>query len=80
MTTRLLSITRISDGMYDVVFEVEGARQGMVCTIVDQNGIRAVRPQPDLMMQLGIQPRLIAAAIVAFDTVCASGEVASEAQ
>jgi len=50
----------------------------MVCTIVDQHGVRAVRPQPDLMMPLGIHPRLIAAAIVAFDAVCAPEAAASE--
>jgi hypothetical protein len=78
MTSQLLSITRISDGKYDVVFEVAGARQVMACSIVDQNGIRGVRPQPDLVMQLGI--RLIAAAVLAFDAVCVSGATASGAQ
>ncbi len=67
MTSRLRSITRLHAGEYELVFDEGGLTRPMVCAVVDVDGIRVVKPHPDLMTSVGVSPRLIAAAVLAFD-------------
>jgi hypothetical protein len=73
MSTRLRSISSIEDHDYEVILEIDGQCQSMRCRVVECNGIRAVQPEPDLMSRLAFSPRLLAAAVLAFDDVATQG-------
>lgn len=67
MVTRLYSITCTELDEYEVVLDVDGLRQSMRCRVVECDGIRVVQPDPDYMSRLTFSPRLLVAAILAFD-------------
>lgn len=75
MNAVLRSITRIRAGEYDVVFDVNDGSRTMRCTVAEVDGIRAVEGNPDLLCSLGVWPRLIAAAVGAFDACVRNEEV-----
>ena len=39
----------------------------MLCRVVEHTGLRVVQPSPDLTTTLPFSPRLLAAAVIAFD-------------
>lgn len=69
MTVRLHSISCTESGDYVVILDIDGAQRSMRCRVVDQGGVRVVQPEPDLMTRLPFSPRLLAAAVLAFDDV-----------
>ena len=68
MTTRLHSISALASqkDAYDVVLNVDGKMESMICRIVVQSGIRMIDPTPNLMFGLPFDPRILGAAVVAF--------------
>ncbi|MBX3263013.1 MAG: hypothetical protein KF782_25280 [Labilithrix sp.] len=70
MSTTLHSISRTEGDrdVYEVVLDVDGQRQSMLCRVVEHTGIRVVRPTPDLMSTFPFPPRLLVAAVLAFDS------------
>ncbi|MCW5831695.1 MAG: hypothetical protein KIS78_04480 [Labilithrix sp.] len=76
MSTILHSISRI-DGdrdVYEVILDVDGRRQSMLCRVVEHTGIRVVQPTPDLISTLPFAPRLLVAAVLAFDDARKEGD------
>jgi len=73
MNTRLCRISCIESGEYEVIVDIDDERQTMLCRIIEHGGMRIVQPQPDLMSRLTFSPRLLAAAILAFDDVRRDG-------
>lgn len=69
MKTSLCSIARTDtdDDVYEVFLELDGHRQSMRCRVVEHTGIRVVQPSPDLISTLPFPPRLLVAAVLAFD-------------
>lgn len=72
MSARFHSIARVQEHAYEVTFELDGRQRSMLCKVIDADGVRVVRPEPDLMVSLGISPRLVAAAVLAFDALVSS--------
>lgn len=73
MSARLRSITWISPHGYSLVFDVDGATRTCACKVIEHAGIRLVQAEPDFLFELGISPRLIAAAVIAVDQVNDAG-------
>lgn len=74
MSTRLHSIRWVASSEYEVSLQDDdGALRTMICRVVGQQGIRVVQPRPDLMSNLAFSPRLLTAAILAFDSARTSG-------
>jgi hypothetical protein len=67
MTVRLHSISCTETEEYEVILDVDGAQQSMRCRVVEHAGIRVVEPDPDFMTRLPFSPRVLAAALLAFD-------------
>jgi len=69
MTTRLDAIRRSGrdSSDYEVILEVDGEPRSILCRVVEHTGIRVVQPTPDLMSTLSFDPRLLVAAVLAFD-------------
>jgi hypothetical protein len=65
--TLLTSISRLDEHRYAVTLEVDGTAQRMVCHVRREDGIEFVQSTPDLTMSTGLSPRLLAAALCAFD-------------
>jgi hypothetical protein len=71
MTARLLSISRTTEkDVYDVMLEIDGRPESMRCQVIEHEGIRAVQPMPDLSWHLPFNPKLLAAAVLAFAQAC----------
>jgi hypothetical protein len=73
MNTRLCRIGCTESGEYEVVLDIDDERQTMLCRVIEHGGMRVVQPQPDLMSRLTFSPRLLVAAILAFDDVRKGG-------
>jgi hypothetical protein len=70
MNAKLHSITWVQGLEYDVTLFLRDDELTMRCTVTSVGGgIRMVQPVPDLMAVLGVSPRLITAAVLAFDAV-----------
>jgi hypothetical protein len=67
MSSKLVSITRHDTNEYEVILDIDGVRQAMLCRVFEHHGVRVVQPRPDLMSQLTFSPRLLAAAVLAFE-------------
>lgn len=67
MSTRMTSIVLVTDHEYEVIFDVDGTSRRCICRVAEEDGIRVVEPFPDIFATLAIPPRLIAAAVLAFD-------------
>jgi hypothetical protein len=65
--TGLYSISCTDSEAYEVVVEIDGERRSMRCRVVEDDGIRVVQPEPDLLFTLPISTRLVVAAVIAFD-------------
>jgi hypothetical protein len=65
--SRLCRISCTDADEYEVVLDIDDERQTMLCRVVECDGMRVVQPRPDLMSRLTFSPRLLAAAILAFD-------------
>ena len=68
--SRLVSIACGDDNNFDnnfhVVVQTGATKLSMACRIETADGIARVVAVPDLMMRLGLDPRLIVKAIIAF--------------
>jgi hypothetical protein len=53
--------------VYAVILEVDGEQRSILCRVLEHTGIRLVQPTPDIMSTLPFHPRLIVAAVLAFD-------------
>jgi hypothetical protein len=69
MSTRLSSIVWVRTHEYEVTFDVEGITRRCTCSVAVQDGVRFVEAVPDFLSALGVPPRLVAAAVLAFDGV-----------
>lgn len=71
VTARLLSISRVhaQEYEYEVRLEFGDEQRAMRCRVAEHAGIRVVQPEPDFMAELTFSPRLLAAAVLAFDEV-----------
>ena len=69
MTAQLHSISRTDHDadVYEVVLDVDGQLQSMLCRVTEHTGIRVVQPNPDLLSTLPFPPELVVAAVLAFD-------------
>lgn len=67
VSTHLYSICCTESDDYEVVIDVDGQKQSMRCRVVESRGIRVVQPQPDLLSRLPFSPRVLVAAVLAFD-------------
>ncbi len=72
--TRLRLIARTGPREYRVVIEVDGQVQTCVCQALRDGQIRYVRSVPPILDSFEVSPKLIAAAVLAFDEVESSGE------
>jgi hypothetical protein len=66
MNQGLHLIRFVEPDLYEVAVDLEGERRTMHCRVIDHGGIRIVRPTPDLTSSLPFDPRLLAAAVIAF--------------
>jgi hypothetical protein len=74
MRTKLTSIVRVADHDYEVAFDVAGVARKCTCSVTGgTSGLRLVNAVPDVLLTLGLDPRAIAAAVIAFDRVASCG-------
>ena len=78
MKTKLVSISFVAPGEYDVILDVDGETIVMRCRIAEIKGIRIVQPRPDLLSRLAFDPRILAAAVLAFDAAREAGTAQAE--
>lgn len=64
--SRLKSIHSINDGTCKLVAERDGTNVELVCRIAVGRGVRMVTSEPDDLDRLGLPPRKLAAAVIAF--------------
>lgn len=69
MSTLLRSIIWVRAHEYEVTFHVDGAARTCICTVSEQDGLRFVQATPDFLSTIGVSPRSVAAAVLAFDLV-----------
>jgi hypothetical protein len=69
MSATLRSISSTDSDDYEVVLDLDGRPQSMRCRVVERQGIRVVQPEPDLLSRLPFPPRVLVAAVLAFDEV-----------
>lgn len=62
----LHSIRSHGDGCCLVVLRIEGRERELLCTTVQAHGIKAVTSRPDELDRIGVDPRPLVAAILAF--------------
>ncbi len=69
MSTQLHSISRTEHDaeVYEVIVDVDGQRHSMLCRVIEHTGVRVVQPNPDLLSTLPFPPRVVVAAVLAFD-------------
>ncbi|KYG10471.1 hypothetical protein BE21_11755 [Sorangium cellulosum] len=73
MSAVLRSIIWVQAHEYELTFDVGGATLTCTCTVLAQDGVRFVQAVPDFLSTLGISPRSVAAAVLAFDLVNVPG-------
>jgi hypothetical protein len=66
---RIHSITWIRSRDYEVVFDFDGETKSMMCSVLEYEGVRVVESHGGLTLKLRTDPRLVAAAVLAFDAV-----------
>ncbi|WP_437951298.1 hypothetical protein WME98_10950 [Sorangium sp. So ce296] len=73
MSAVLRSIIWVQAHEYELTFDVGGTKRMCTCTVLAQDGVRFVQAVPDFLSTLGISPRSVAAAVLAFDLVNVPG-------
>lgn len=66
---RIHSITWIHARDYELVFDFDGDLRSMTCSVLEYEGVPVVEPHGGLVLETRIDPRLVAAAVLAFDAV-----------
>lgn len=67
--TTLSSIIWVRAREYEVTLGVEGVTRRCICRVSVRDGLRIVEAFPDFLSTLSVSPRLIAAAVLAVDSV-----------
>lgn len=60
------SIVPLGDDVYEVVVPTREGDRTIRCTILDEDGIRGILPEPDLFMTGLADARSVTAAVLAF--------------